>query len=204
MTMRKMGENISQEWEKEDLASELRGALQLIRSDAPVGLEKLNNLAKNGSSLAMMYLGDVYLRGRYGIPTDITLAEGWLRNSACKGSVEGAYVLAWHYLESDRVDEALVEYSRLSNRQYSPATFVLGWLYYSGTKINRDIEKSLNYFKLADKQGHLLAGRWMSHLLMKNRMGSLSWLRGLQKKIVLTIPFIKQSVNFPNSDRLRS
>lgn len=200
----RLGENISREWSSDPHPHKLLNALQLIKSDVPAGVEMLSKLAENGSSLAMMYLGDAYMKGKYGMRKDDDLGEYWLRRSAAGGSIEGAYILAWHLLRSGRTDEALAEYRRLSDLGYSPAQFVLGWQYYKGPAVQRDLPNAMYYLELADKSGHLHAGHWICHILMREHMGPLAWLRGLFKKMRLTIPFVRTMVSYPNSDRLRT
>jgi TPR repeat protein len=200
----RLGENLSREWNADPHAPELWDSLQLIKSEPAAGLQMLSQLAEDGSSLAMMYLGEVYLHGRYDIGRDERLGEYWLRRSAEGGSLEGAFGLAWHLLNSGKSSEAFAEYRRLSELKYSPAQFALGWQYCSGIVVERDLVKALAYFRLAEEQGHLQAANQICRILMRPEMGPVSWLRGLIKKIALAIPFIKLAVNYPSSDRLRT
>lgn len=204
MSSSNLGENIAREWSEEAQAREVWEALQSVKADPPTGLEMLENLAQNDSRLAKMYLGDIYLKGRPGIPSNRDAGEYWLRRSAEEGSIEGAYGLAWHLLNSGRVDAALAEYQRLADLRYSPALFVLGWQYYKGNVVEKDIEKSLAYWELAEKEGHLHASRWICRVLMRDYGGALPWLRGFGKKIALTIPFVRTAASYPSSDRLRT
>ncbi|MEO6388811.1 MAG: tetratricopeptide repeat protein [Croceibacterium sp.] len=203
MTTAKLGENIAREWSEDAQATELRDALQIVATDAPSGLKMLEKLAANGSSLAKVYLGNIHLRGKHGVPEDGELGESWLRRSAEEGSIEGAYGLASCLLCSGRTDAAITKYQRLADLKYSPALFVLGWQYYRGEGVETNLEKSLFYFKLAEAEGHFHAAHWISHIYMRSNMGLLAWLRGLTKKIVLTIPFVRATVSYPSSDRLR-
>lgn len=204
MNASKLGENLTREWSEEPRAAELWDALKLIESQSWAGIELLEQFAESGSSLAMMYLGDVYLNARYGVCEDRDLGEYWLRRSADAGSIEGAYELAWHFLNSGKSDAALAEYLRLADLKYSPALFVLGWQYYKGTLVERNVEKALDYFRLAEQKGHLHAAHWSSHILMRKQMGPVSWMRGVAKRIALIIPFVRTWVNYPKSDLLRT
>lgn len=198
------GENLAREWEEEQRAPELWDVLQTIRTNTEAGLEGLSKLAEAGSALSMMYLGDTYLHGRFQVQEDHDLGEQWLRRSTEVGSIEGAFLLAYHLMHSGRADSAVEIYERLANLNYSPAQFVLGWHYLNGKFIAKDLERSFFYLKQADGNGHLHAGRWISHVLMSESGNPLSWVRGLVKRIVLTIPFVRMKVAYPGSDRLRT
>lgn len=199
----KLGENIAREWSEEPHAPELWDALQLVKSDPAAGIEALEHLAENGSSLAMMYLGDIYLKGKHSVPKSGDLGEAWLKRSARRGSIEGAYGLAWHLRSSDRPSAALAEYERLADLKYPPALFALGREYYKGELVERDLDKALFYFRLAEQQGHLYAAHQISHILMRENMSPFSWLHGVAKWIAMIIPFVRTNVNYPTSDRLR-
>ncbi len=200
MTKPDLGENLAREWEQEPRAPELRSALELIKSNPRQGLEMLAHLAEDGSGLAMFYLGYVYLGGHYGFSKDTKAGEYWLRRSASEGSIEGAFGLALHLLKSGNPD-GLAELRRLGDLHYSPALAALGLEYDRGILVKKDLKKSLFYYRLAEKEGHLIAANQISCILMRKDMGLLSWLRGFTKKIRLVVPLIATKVRYPNSDR---
>lgn len=204
MNKHDLGESIAREWQEEPRAPELWDALDATAANADIGLKKLEQLAVEGSSLAQMYLGHIRLTGDYGVPKDWELGEYWLRRSAGGESTEGAYLLAWHLLTSGKADEAVTQYQRLAKLGYSPALYVLGCLYKNGEVVEGNTRTALSYFSAAAEAGHLHAAHWVCHILMRERVGSLSWLHGLAKKIALTVPFITTLVWYPSSDRLRT
>ena len=199
-----LGENLDREWDEEPRARELWEARQLIRSDPRAGLEANTQLAESGSSLGMMYLATTYLFGRPGIEKNPDLGEYWLQRSADAGSIEGAFRLAWHLLESGRPEAGMEELRRLARLGYSPAFFALGWQYYKGKVFERDLEKATFYFKLAEQDGHLQAANQLSHIMMRIEMGPLSWLRGIHKKIGIFMRIFRTAMDDPSSDRLRT
>lgn len=199
----KLSENHTREWNDDPNAPELWDALKLIKSHSSEGIAALTQLAEAGSGLAMMYLGDVYLRGKYGAPQDLDIGEHWLKRSAEMGSIEGAYGFAWYLRNSGKYDAAIAEYERLSDLKFSPASLALGLMYYRGLETEMDIDKALVYFRKSEKEGNLLAAKQISSIAMQFRMGPVSWCRGILKKIILFFPFIILATNFPNSDRLR-
>lgn len=198
------GENLSREWDLDPQSDRLWDALQLTKRDPSAGLGDLSLLARQGSGLSMMYLGDIYLHGRYGIKRDPELAAKWLDAAAYAGSIEAAYIYAFHLWKIKRFEESLALYNIIAKENYAPAQFVLGWKYLHGDYVERDLTKALHFFHLADRQGHLIAGQWICHILMKEISSPTSWFRGFIKKIWLTIPFVKCKIFYPKSDRLRT
>lgn len=199
----KLGENIAREWVEDVRRSELWGALQLIKSDPVAGSESLRGLAEGGSSLAMVYLGSFYRSGKYGLPLDPELAEYWLRRSAAKGSVEGAYGHAYHLLKTGRASLAFEEFERLGDRGYAPAFHAIGAQLYKGEFVERDLARALQYFLRAESMGHLVATIWASRLLLRGQMGLRGRLRGLTRLARSFGPLAKTIGDYPNSDRLR-
>lgn len=200
LVKQKLGENIAREWAEEPAAPELWGALQKIKLDPLAGRELLESLAQRGSALGMMYLGQRYSTGRNGFSQDPKLAEYWLRRSA-ETSIEGAFQLAIHLRRAGRREEELMEFRKLVDLKYSPAMFQLGCAYYYGSAVKKDLEKALYYFDLGEKEGHLPAAQWSGNTLI--RMGSISALRGVLKKLWFLVPILKQFAIYPDSDRIR-
>jgi TPR repeat protein len=203
MSKPKLGENIAREWGGESQAPELWDALQLVKTAPPAGIEMLEQLANNGSCLAKVYLGDILIKGKHGVPEDRAAGESWLKRSADEGSVEGAYGLAWHFLNSGHTDAALTEYDRLADLGYPPALYALGALYYKGRVVERDLPKALHYFLRGEAVGHFYAANWAYRILMRGELGLRARFRGLAKMFVMFGPFLRTVLNYPNSDRLR-
>jgi TPR repeat protein len=198
-----LGESLAEEWRGCACASELEEALNLIQTDRLSGLARIDLLARNGSRLSMMYLGNIYLNGEYGIREDKDLGEIWLRRSSDAGSVEAKYGLAWHLLRSNRIEESIKRYEELSCAGYSPAQFSLGMQYYKGVNIEKNIDKALLYFKLAADSGHFYAKNQVCRVMMRENMGLISKIKGFFMKIGLFIPFIRFAIKNPKSDRIR-
>jgi TPR repeat protein len=200
----KLGENLAREWSEELHAAELWDALQLMKRDCVAGLATLSELADGGSGLSQMYLGNIYLRGKYGVRQNFILGEKFLKQSADSGSIEGAFGFAWHLTNSGRHHDAIDQYKKLSDIGYSPAQYVLGWKYLNGEGVQRDLERAMSYFVLAERGGHLHAANQICRILIRYRGDIISRLRGVLKKIKLAVPFIRTAINYPNSDRLRT
>ncbi|GAA4780862.1 hypothetical protein GCM10023219_31220 [Stakelama sediminis] len=204
MATPKLGENIAREWDEEPRAPELWDALQQLKSDPMAGLDAMLYLAEAGSRLAMVYLGDIYLNAKHGVPKDVQRAELWLRRGAAEGSIEAGLGLAWLLLTSGRTDDALTEYQRIADLHHSPALFALGWQYYKGKDVAHDIQKALYYFERAKAEGHLHAANCICCIRMRPGIGLASWLRGMAGKIALTPRLMRTMFRYPNSDTLRS
>ena len=196
-------ENLAREWADDPLAPELWDAIQQMQSNASMGIESLEKLAGAGSALAMMRLGYVHLSGQYGVAENADMGEAWLRRSAESGSIEGAFRLANLLLAHGRVDEAMAFFCELSNRGYSPATFILGLELHRGHYIPRDVPRAMNYLDSAMQQGHLRAAHWLSHILIREERGVRPLLRGLFIRLSMMVPFVRLTVYRPKSDRLR-
>lgn len=203
MNKPKLGDNIAREWSEEARAPELWDALQLVKSAPSIGIEQLEQLAINGSSLAEMYLGDIHLKGKHGVREDHAAGEYWLRRSAKDGSIEGAYGLAWHLLRTGQPDAALKEYERLADLKYPPALYALGAYYYKDGVAPRSVSKALEYFLRGEALGHFHAANWARRIQMKQETDLASRLRSLRKMFALFFPFLREVWNNPNSDRLR-
>lgn len=203
MTQSKMGENISREWDAEPCRQELWRALQFIKHDAPAGARELESLSKRGSVLSMMYLGHALFIGRYGLERNPVLGEKWLRSSIEYGSIEGLYVLAKLFEDNGRGTEALSLFKQAAERGYPPAMFAVGWRYYFGKDVGRDIIKAHQYFKKAADAGHLYGILWESRTLRECRNNAITWLRNLSIRVPLVFRLTYALGTYPSSDRLR-
>lgn len=203
MNRRALGENIAREWSDEPDAPGLWDALQVVKSDPSAGIATLECLANNRSRLAKVYLGDIHLKGKYGVPEDREAGEFWLGRSAQEGSTEGAFLLAWHLLKSGRHEVALAEFRRLADLGYSPASFAVGLLYYRREVVEHNRPLALRYFRQGEAQGHFYASNWACRIKIRGDLGLRERIAGAVKIIALLVPFLRTVWSHPNSDRLR-
>lgn len=201
--VKKMGENITREWQREPFANEVADALELLKEGKGDGLQDMRSLSESGSALAMMYLGSTLLNGRYGVPSEPASGEKWLKQAIKFGSIEAEFVLAVYYSSELRIDEALSHYNHLSDLGYSPAQYHLAYLHMRGEKVTKNLEKAVSFYRKAADNGHYEARLALCILLMKNRMFSGKWLVGLFKKLTLALPYARMKVCYPNSDKVR-
>jgi TPR repeat protein len=203
MTSLRIGENISREWDEEHCAPELWDALRQIKAEPHSGLLMLEALANDGSPLAMTYLGSIYMTGEHGLLKDHQLGERWLRRSAEAGSIEGRFGLAHYLSERQQRSDALVEYQRLAEMGYSPAIFVLGSSYWSGSIVGKDAQRAVRYFEDAARRGHIYAA--VMNCYIEIRYGDGLWCRFraiVNWSRMLGVGWTLK-LRYPSSDRLR-
>lgn len=197
----RMGENIQREWDNEPLARELWEALRVRKEDRLKGAALLTELASQGSTLAMMYLGDLYIRGSN--REEIEEGEKWLIRSADGGSIEGRYQLARHYCEERSWNEARAELQALAVAGYSPAMYALAQLLHRGDFGYKAVQDAIEYLRSAIAAGHLPSIALLSKIYRKEKFGlrvrmAAHWL------CVTRIPaLLKCTLSYPNSDRIR-
>ena len=195
-------ENTALEWDMEPFASSIEDAMELRESDPTEFVKILEKLAKNGSVLSMIYLGDVYANGR-GVPIDIDRGLKWYERASERGSIEATHRLArwnWSYDDYDKTMQLLLINSR---KGFSPAMYLLGLMYLSDKHTKSDVLLAIKYWKSAEEQGHLLAKRRLSILLRNGELGIIGRVKGYLKLVNMLPKFVYFSMKFPNSDRLR-
>jgi TPR repeat protein len=165
-------------------------------------ISELEALVDQESSLAMAALGNIYLYGSYGIPTDEPKGEALLFQSAKLGSIEGGYRLACYLDYKHRHAEAFEIYEELASRGFSPAIYRLGWAYHDGRWVEQNTVKARELFFSAYRKGHLRAQQKLSYDLRKSPKVREK-LAGLYLLATLIIPRKLRYVRQPSSDALR-
>ncbi len=185
-----MGETLHSEWVKDPHAGDLWDCLRLTEREPEIASEGIARLAAAGSTLSMLYLGDISIHGRYHQAQDLEKAEFWLRSAFNGGSLEGGFLLARLLQELGRVNEACSIHQQLAERNYSPSMYVLGVFYSLGTLIQKDTEKGRYYFERGAARGHLPSAQWLSYLYRSGEFGFLKKIYGEIKRIILLPLFI--------------
>jgi TPR repeat protein len=197
----KLGENIQREWDNEPFPEELLDALQLLKENPTEGRAMLTSLARQGSTLAMMYLGESLTKNDN--DSDIALGEKWLIKSAAGGSLEGRFQLFAHYERQQKGELAVAELKALVKAGYAPAMYALGLTLYRGTLVNQDIPEAVKYLKMAKTAGHLPAMALLAWIYRKEDFG-LSGRIAAHWHCLAKIPSLAWHLTrYPNSDRLR-
>jgi TPR repeat protein len=197
----KLGENTQREWDNEPLPGELWDALQLLEEDQVSGRAMLTDLAGQGSTLAMMYLGHSLTTS--GNDSELALGEEWLIRSAEGGSLEGRFQLFAHYERQQKGELAVAELKTLTDAGYAPAMYALGSTLYRGKLVNQDIPEAVKYLNMAKAAGHLPAMGLLAWIYRKEDFG-LSGRLAAHWHCLTKIPSLAwHLVRYPNSDRLR-
>lgn len=192
---------MQREWDGEPRAVDLWEALQARKKDRDHGIGMLTELAGNGSALAMMYLGNTYVKDTD--PDQIRLGEEWLRRSAEAGSIEGRFQLACHYERQRAWETARIELEVLTEKGYSPAMYDLARLLYNGNLGCSAVPEAVAYLKRAIDNGHLPSMALLSRIYRKEKLGisgkiAAHWL------CLTKIPAVVRCMwSYPSSDRLR-
>ena len=200
---KRMGENITLEWERDPCPDLVWDALQLIKVDPEGGISALLELGAQGSSLALMYAGHRYADGINNVPKNEETAITLLRQSFDLGSIEGGYLLGCMQMANGRLTDGLDTYNRLSDLGYLPAMYAMGYHYVFGDPSIRNNDKGEEFFKRAERRGHFWARRELANLMIR-RKTIHGFLNGWITKFALVMPFVYFRLNYPNSDRLRT
>ncbi|HEX7927830.1 MAG TPA: SEL1-like repeat protein [bacterium] len=136
------------------------------------GLQRLTDLAKQGSSRAKLQLATLYVNGE-GVPQNKSEAARWFREAAGRGITEAAQSLMG--LASENVAEAsyqlgqlyergqglppnlpkaVTAYTRAANQLHLAAQVRLAELYEQGKGIRRDEAAAAEWYGKAAHQGH--------------------------------------------------
>jgi TPR repeat protein len=197
------GENILLEWEREKFPDELRQALDLIKTDVSNSLVALHRLAEMGSILSMVYLGGIYLHGKHSVDRDTLQGEALLREAFENGSIEGGYILTHSLFSGGNVKDAVSIFHELSDREYSPAQFVLGRLYHNGEVVEKDAARGMYFIEKASKNGHFFAKSGKYEIEYSEKKCFIYKIFGSTMKIILiarAFPFLLLN---QRSDRFR-
>ena len=198
------GENLAQEWDREDRAELLFDALRLAESDPTAALEQLEAMALQGSGLAAYYLGDIFVYGRFGVVKNLELAQRWLLLSANNGSVEGRYLLAQFLQGEGNMDEAILNYESLARNGFSPALFSLGIIFLKGKNVKVNIAKAKRYFEIASRHGHVHSRHWLSYIRRNRSKGVVDKFIGVYDLIMILFLFPFYKLCRPESDNFRT
>jgi TPR repeat protein len=200
---KRMGENISREWDEDVRAGEVWDALRILDVDSAKGVALLAQIAEEESSLAMLFLGCAYLSGRNGLEIDELEGERWLLRSSINGSIEGSYRLAYRYFETGRIELCLQLHQNLSKLEYAPSQFNIAHMYITGKVVHSDIALAKHFFRLASRNGHIPSKKWLVRIWINERLRFFSQISELFLKLMFFVPYFFMYVLNPNSDRLR-
>ena len=189
-------------WENEPDLAALRRAYDLIGRDGPSAIDDLQRLARRGSLMSMVYLGNIYRRGEADVPPDLTTAECWFRRAADKGSLVALFHLSILYLNQKRYPEAEAALTDGSRRDYAPSAYWLARLYWHGPLDRRRPAEVVALLERAANAGHIWANRDLGIGYLRGSFG-LRPFRGLILLLRGAMAFLREFQSDPKSQRLR-
>lgn len=142
-------------------ALEILGMLYLAGSGIPKdiikGIQCLEKASENGNLSSNLTLGEIYSNGLFDIKKDNGLARQWLLKIAERENGDAQYQLGLLSLKEDHVDEAVSWYSKSAENGCAHASFSLGYLFYQGTRVQKDVEKAFQYYTHSAGLGNVAA-----------------------------------------------
>ena len=199
----RLGESLASEWRHDADGDRIWDALRLIERGLNQGIYDLLSLAEGGSSLAMMYAGDIYLHGKYGLNKDINKGLIFLRESFERGSTSAGDILANFLMVEGSVGEGLRVYKELAGSGYPPAHYALGYHYLFGDAELRDVRKGVCYFKSGARIGHVPSMNEYANHILRNNPSWISVLWAACIKIRFSFSKFYLYAIYPDSDRLK-
>ncbi|MEZ5697433.1 MAG: tetratricopeptide repeat protein [Sphingomonadaceae bacterium] len=196
-------ENIDSEWFSEKHADELLNSLEEFEISPSSGLLKIQELAQDGSALAMYLLGDIFLYGKGGLEVNFEDAEYWLEKSFLHGSNEGGFLYAKLLEEVGRDEKSIEIYRVLADRGFFPAAYCLGLRLFHGDGVPIDKTAGSRYLKIAKNKGHVPAWHWHSYLARTGKLGIFMIPAGIVEALHLAFHMVFRNNTFEYSDVYR-
>lgn len=203
MNSEKHSETMLREWAQDMHAAALRQTLSNTAYGTRDRAEGLEQLANQGSIVAGAIVGDSYINGRPGYDIDIEKGLKLLARARSSGSIEASYRLARTLQTSGKPDEAKAIFQGLHEGGYAPATWNLGYGYFTGDWGRKDLDKAEYYFSNAADRGHLYAKHWSLWLALKERPVRSDCLRVVVAMLRTMIAIRITRIHHPRSDSLR-
>jgi len=126
---------------------------------------------------AILALGDVYLRGREGVPIDCREAARWFRKALELGRVDALNSLGIIYerggggVDQD-ARQALACYREAAEKGNAQGQMNLGRMYFDGIGVPTDFAEAYKWFYLGSKNGDRIARHYLDELTGNNILPS--------------------------------
>jgi hypothetical protein len=118
-------------------------------------IRKAEEMYKEGSVPAGLFLGNAYFYGRYGCPKDAAKSAAIYEACARKGNARAQYLMAWYYYHGIGVEQDYdlsVMYAQLAVEQkYLKAHRRLGIFFRDGLALPQDYKKAIEFFEEGEK-----------------------------------------------------
>lgn len=110
-------------------------------------------ICKGDDAVSMNYLGIMYEEG-LGVQKNMEVALEFYTKSSQKNNNHGTYRMAGIYLTKKNYEKAIELYISLADKNYAKGVNGLGFMYYNGYGIQKDIVKAFEYFANALEKGN--------------------------------------------------
>jgi TPR repeat protein len=181
------------DWDSEPNLNALREAHSLLKTNADVARQRLEQLADSGSIASMWYLGDAYATGRF-FPKELDKARTWFRRAEEAGWTPASFMLGRTYYELKDYKSAFESFSRSAAKDYVPGVYRLAMMYGDGLGVNKNQLECRRLLEIAVSRGHLFAKRDLASLYTSGAFGWGSVLRGVSISFSLLIEMIKITI----------
>ena len=74
-------------------------------------------------------------------------------SQAEKGNSTAQYQVGWYYANVDKDYSQAIDWLKKSAEEYAPAQYYLGWCYYHGKGVSKDLKKAAYWYKKAAQSG---------------------------------------------------
>ena len=194
------------EWQRrEDEYAPLRRAYDLLKTDPVRAQDTLHELAEQGSTRAMFYLGCVYERGE-GAAVDPDQAVAWYRRAYERDpgqtKKQAAYYLGCLYQNRQDYANARDLFLAGVDLDYAPAIYRLGLMYRDGLGVAKQPDQARSLFERASALGNLHARRSLAIQYISGRFGPIHIFKGLHLLLSTTRDFYTAVTKDPSSECL--
>ena len=166
------------------------------------GLIELEELARRGSIMSMLFVADA-MRDGWKYDQDLPGAEAWYSVAVESGSARGLVGLGLTYLLMGRFSEAIENIEGAIARTYPPAYNSLAGIYFRGDGVPINRPRALELWRQGAAFGHLPAKRNLILQLVYGSNGFQGRIEGVLKILPYAFEMGRVKATNPDTDRLR-
>jgi uncharacterized protein len=178
--------------------SALRHAYDSLETYPERAVSELEALADRGSIMSMWYLGEAYYSGRY-FSKNLDIAKQWFRKADDTGWAFGSHMLGRLCYITNDYGEALLAFTRGTERGYAPSMYRLGMMYGDGAGVTRDLAKCRSLLLRAIASRHLFAKRDLGTMYMRGAFGAAAIPKGILMLLSMAWELLLITVRTGNS-----